>query len=50
MVVRTLSGINEHTAGLEIYTDFQVVVAAGTSLGYGPFSSPISVKTLQDGM
>ena len=27
-----------------------VSVAAGTSLGYGPFSTPTPVKTLEDGM
>lgn len=36
-------------AGLEKYTDFQVFVAAGTSLGYGPFSKSVSVKTFEDG-
>lgn len=36
--------------GLEKFASFEVVVAAGTSLGYGPFSNPTSVKTLEDGM
>ena len=35
---------------LERFSDFQVVVAAGTSLGYGPFSKPQLVKTLEDGI
>ena len=34
--------------GLEKYTDFLVSVAAGTSLGYGPFSLPVVIKTLED--
>jgi hypothetical protein len=36
-------------AGLEKFTNFQVFVAAGTSVGYGPFSRSVSVKTLEDG-
>ena len=28
--------------------DFQVFVAAGTSVGYGPFTKSVSVKTLED--
>ena len=39
-----------HIAGLEIYTDYHVVVAAGTSVGYGPYSDPLVVKTLESGM
>jgi hypothetical protein len=36
-------------AGLEKFTDFQVFVAAGSSLGKGPFSKSVAVKTLEDG-
>ena len=36
-------------AGLEVYTDYQVVVAAGTSVGYGPYSDPLVVKTWESG-
>ena len=34
--------------GLEKYTDHMVSVAAATSSGSGPFSSPVTVKTLED--
>lgn len=38
-----------NATGLEKYTGFQVFVAAGTLLGYGPFSDGVFVETLEDG-
>ena len=38
-----------HDTGLEVYVDYQVIVAAGTSFGFGPYSDSVSVKTLEDG-
>ena len=36
--------------GLQTFMSYTVVVAAKTSVGVGPYSSPIHVKTDEDGM
>lgn len=41
--------ISINVAGLEEYTTYSVVVAAATATGLGPFSSPITFITREDG-
>ena len=35
-------------AGLLKFNEFSIVVAARTLIGIGPYSTPITVKTLED--
>ena len=48
---KTVSAPNKNTSisGLHIWSDYQFTVAASTSKGYGPVSSPaVTIKTEED--
>ena len=50
MAFVTLNGTSFILDELKRWTDYRIWVHAGTSVGDGPASSPITIRTHEDGM